>query len=346
MRRTLAIGFLVGTLILGPLCATKAQEAATPAGDSASPPALVEFVREIPLDERVSDARSAASGLAVANDGTLYVVVPRHDHIQVFDRDGDPLTTWGEHGSGPGQFSFRGMGFLYGDLAIGPDGNVYVMDTANSRIQVFSPSGDFLRAWGEQGVEPGQFSVPSGIDVDDAGRVYVTETGNRRLQIFDQHGQVLSIWQPSEAEGGPFRDPADVAVDAAGAVWVTDFDANRIYHFDAKGKVTAVLGMEREYRSGEAEQLGVLTNPWGAAVDAQGNLYVAEYGGRRVQVFAPDGTPLGAITGETSSRESPAMTPIYLAIGSDGALFLAEYEGRQVQVFHLLPPLVSAPGTP
>lgn len=330
MRTTLATGFLVGTLTLGAWGGTKAKETSAPAIS----PALAAYAGEIALDPRVSDARSAVSGVAVADDGTLYVIVPRHDHIQVFDRAGAPVGTWGEHGSGPGQFSFRAMGFSYGDLAIGPDGNVYVMDTANSRIQVFGPDGDFLRAWGEQGAEPGQFRAPSGIDVDDAGRVYVTETGNRRLQVFDGDGQVLAIWQPSEAEGGPFRDPADVAVDAQGTAWVTDFDASRIFRFDAEGRVAATLGIERQYLAGEAAQPGALTKPWGIAVDAQGNLYVAEYGGSRVQVFAPDGSPLGSITGEMSSPESPAMNPIYLAIGPDGAIYVAEYGGHRLEVFH------------
>ena len=70
------------------------------------------------------------------------------DTVRIFDRDGTPIAEWGESGPGPGQFAFRADSYFWGDLALGPDGNVYVLDPFNSRVQVFAPDGTFLREWG------------------------------------------------------------------------------------------------------------------------------------------------------------------------------------------------------
>jgi DNA-binding beta-propeller fold protein YncE len=289
-------------------------------------------VREIRLG---TDALSAAGGVAVAADGTLYVIDSLQDQIRVFDRNGTPIATWGERGEGPGQFMFEDRGYYWGDLALGPDGNLYVLDPFNGRVQVLAPDGTFLREFGEPGAGKGQLAAPSGIGNDGDGRVYVTEFGNRRLQIFDSGGQFLAAWAPSAAAGGPFLAPADVAVDSAGTVWVTDARATRIYRLDPEGTVRGVVG------ESVAGQLRQILSPWGAAVDAAGNLYVAEYGGSRVRVFAPDGTPLGRI-GEFGVGPGQFISPIYLTVGPDGLLYVADDDTRRVLVFRLLPPLVGS----
>jgi hypothetical protein len=72
---------------------------------------------------------------------------------------------------------------------------------------------------------------------------------------------------------------------------------------------------------------------------------VAEYGGRRVQVFAPDGAALGVIEG-VASESGQFGTSIFVAVSPDGLLYLADNRNGRVQVFRLLPPLVLATGTP
>ena len=344
MRRlVLLVSVLLGSLTLGPVRGAIAQEAAsTPeASSAASPvpaaspvagPALAKFVREIHLG---TDPNSAAGGVAVDANGTVYVIDSLQDHIRVFDAEGHPVATWGETGEGPGQFKFKEGGYFWGDLAIGPDGNLYVLDPFNSRIQVLAPDGTYLREWGEPGEEEGQFDWPSGIGIDSTGRVYVTEFGNDRLQIFDAEGQALAVWGDTAAEAGPFVDPADVTVDASGVVSVSDLVLSRVIRFDAEGTVIGEL---------EAQH-GQFFSPWGVAVDATGNLYVAEYGGSRVQVLSPDGTWLGRI-GTTGTKPGQLNNPINLTISPDGLLYVADESTRRVLVFRLLPPLSTSTGTP
>ncbi len=303
--------------------------------NSAGTALLAEFVTEIPFQTELS---SAPSGVAVTPDGTLYVIDALTDQIRVFDREGNPIATWGEPGSAPGQFRFENaQGDFWGDLALGSDGTLYVMDTFNNRVQVLGPDGAFLREWGKPGSEEGQFSSPQGIAVDREGRVYVAETGNQRVQVFASDGQILATWGRSEAEGRPWVSPADVAIDAAGTVSVTDTATDQMYRVDEEGTLIDAFGET-------GEQPGQLLGPVGAAVDMTGNLYVAEYGGQRVQVFAPDGTSLGTI-GAIGTEPGQFISPIYLAMGPDGMLYVADEGNRRVQVFRLLPPLVPT-GTP
>ncbi|MGA9941283.1 MAG: hypothetical protein WBP88_04695, partial [Nitrososphaeraceae archaeon] len=73
-------------------------------------------------------------------------------------------------------------------------GNVYVADTENHRIQIFSPSGTYLGSWGEIGTQNGHFASPTGLDIDNAGNVYVADTANHRIQIFSPSGTYLGSW--------------------------------------------------------------------------------------------------------------------------------------------------------
>jgi DNA-binding beta-propeller fold protein YncE len=339
VRLSILIAFVFGLAPLHPWHDAAAQDMeATPIAAAAdeTTPAPVAFVREISLG---TDPSVALSGVAVAADGTLFVIDSFQDHIRVFDREGNPVATWGESGDGPGQFRFHvSGGGYYGDLAIGPDGNLYVMEPFNNRIQVLNPDGAFLRTWGELGDEPGQLAQPGGIAVDAARRVYVTDLAHDRLQIFSSDGQFLASWELSAAEGGPLQAPADVAVDATGAVYVTDSEQSRVYRFDLGGAITGSF-------DGSDSPAGPLRNPVGAAVDAQGNLYVADYNGNRVQVFAPDGRSLGSV-GSVGKDPGQFTTPIFLTFGPEGLLYVAEEGNRRVQVFRLLPPLGPAVSTP
>ncbi|MFN2138372.1 MAG: flippase activity-associated protein Agl23, partial [Candidatus Promineifilaceae bacterium] len=65
------------------------------------------------------------------------------------------------------------------NMAVGPDGSIYVLDSGNHRLQVFDASGQFVKEWGSFGSEPGQFNEPWGIAVDDEN-VYVADTWNHR----------------------------------------------------------------------------------------------------------------------------------------------------------------------
>lgn len=307
---------------------TQPPAVATPEASPEARAALAEFVAEIPIG---AGPMSSPEGLAIGADGALYVIDSFQDQILLFDGDGQPIGAWGETGTGPGQFRFHEGGAGFGDMAIGPDGNIYVADPFNNRIQVLGPDGAFVREWGESGLEEGRLSEPHGLAIDASGRVYVADSDNSRVQIFDRDGQFLAAWAPV-VDGGRRISPDDVAVDAAGIVSVSDGTTRQVLRLDENGTVTGRFGGADPASD---ERIG---DPDGVANDAQGDLFVVDGVEAQILVFAADGSLLGKI-GSAGLEPGQFITPVNVALGPDGRLYVADGGNRRVQVFQLLPPL-------
>src|SRR5215207_11550742 len=172
-----------------------------------------------------ADTFSRPYGLGIAPDGTIWVA--NQDRFELFAPDGTYLETWGTPGSAEGEFEFyapeSGYGTAYGDVAFDADGNIYVLDTGNHRVQKFDPDRNFLLAWGSVGDGEGQFLAPPSIAVSPDGRVYVPDEKRRDVQIFDTEGAFLGAFGEEGLGDGQFGVTAGVAVDAIGDVWVADY---------------------------------------------------------------------------------------------------------------------------
>lgn len=172
-----------------------------------------------------SDWLRRPSGLAVTPSGDrVYVVdtggVDNQDHrVRVFDgATGKHLLDFGSRGDGPGELN------LPRDIAVAPDGTLFVVDGGNFRVQVFDPSGKFLRTFGSVGRQGGQFSRPKEIAVDRTGNVYVVDTAFGNFQIFNPAGQLLLyVGARSNADGpAKYMLPSGIAVDDDGRIYVVD----------------------------------------------------------------------------------------------------------------------------
>ena len=113
-----------------------------------------------------------------------------------------------KNGSGKGQFS-RPLG-----IACDSTGKVYVADTGNHRIQVFTAEGKFLRMFGKRGCEWGELNRPDGVAIDTDDIVYVTEGGNCRVSVFTSEGDFVTSF------GEALQSPCGVAVDDSGVVFL------------------------------------------------------------------------------------------------------------------------------
>jgi tripartite motif-containing protein 71 len=122
----------------------------------------------------------------------LYVSDTGNYRISVFDREGKHLFAFGRQPK-PGEWG-NGTFLQPFDVAVAPDGNVYVTDPALQLVQKFDRDGKFLAQWGGWGTKPGQFYKCKGIDVGSDGKVYVIDFGNHRGQIFDPDGKFLGIF--------------------------------------------------------------------------------------------------------------------------------------------------------
>lgn len=185
-----------------------------------------------------------------------------------------PAAIWGEKGTGPGQFNEpRG-------LAVDRDGDLYVVDSKNNRVQKLGPDGKPLQSWGKEGQDAGNFKDPCGITLGPDGSVYVADTWNHRIQKFDSNGRFLLEWK--EQTSG-FWGPRGIAVAPDGsAIYVTDTGNKRVVGFDPTGKQLSSWGKEGS-KSGE------FIEPVGIVVDQSGNVIVADTGNHRVQIFDKDG---------------------------------------------------------
>ncbi|QJD84673.1 S-layer homology domain-containing protein [Cohnella herbarum] len=166
--------------------------------------------------------------LAIAVDetrGRLYVA-EQTSRIKVLDDSGNVLQTWGSSpGNGSEQF------YNPSSLGVDGEGNVYVLNTGNSKIKKLNSDGELIGEWGGPGTSEGQFIDPAGIAVDVAGNVYVADTYKSRIQKFDSEGRHLETWAAWGTWGsdeGQFRLPYGIAVDINGNVYVADTGNNRI----------------------------------------------------------------------------------------------------------------------
>ena len=98
------------------------------------------------------------------------------------------ILEWGGSGDGEGQFAGP-----HG-IVVDANGDVYVADTGNNRVQKFTADGVFLMQWGSFGAADGQFDHPHGIGIDPSGNVFVAETGNSRVQKFSSAGDFILKW--------------------------------------------------------------------------------------------------------------------------------------------------------
>jgi DNA-binding beta-propeller fold protein YncE len=132
------------------------------------------------------------------------------------------LGSFGQAGTGPGEFN-RPEG-----LCIDKQDRLYVADSCNHRIQVFSRDGHFLRAYGKPGRGKGELSYPYDICVDSSGFQYICEFGNSRIQVFDASDRPVEIIGAPGTRPGEFNNPWGVALDSAGNLYVADSQNHRV----------------------------------------------------------------------------------------------------------------------
>ncbi len=224
------------------------------------------------------------------------------------------------------------------DIAVAPDGSLYVADTGNHRILHLSVDGRILNAWGQfadaaTGSAPGgTFNEPWGIGVAEDGTVYVADTWNHRVQAFTPSGEFLRMWGFFGQAETPdaFWGPRDVAISSDHAVLVSDTGNKRIVVFDREGNALGSFG-------GIGLTLGEFDEAVGLGFGPAGRLFVADTWNQRIQLFESAGAGDYSAVAEWSLDgwygQSLQNKP-YLDVHSDGSVCTSDPEGFRVLCFN------------
>ena len=158
---------------------------------------------------------------------------------------------------------------------------------------------------------------PLAVCTDGASRVFVADSNARAIHVFDLDTREYAVWSPPE-DG--FATPVSVTFDPSGRVLVSDSTKACIFTFDLAGKFTGTLG------------LGVLKRPCGAAIGADGRIFVADVGAHQIIVFSREGEEVGRV-GERGSELGKFNYPTNLVFDHAGQLYVSDSLNFRVQVF-------------
>jgi DNA-binding beta-propeller fold protein YncE len=185
------------------------------------------------VENQITEGLQDPVGLALdTTNRFLYVVDTQQDQVMVYDADTLKLLrrigTGGKNHflTSPGDF-----GAPQG-VALDKDGNVYVTDTLNNRVEIFDADGNFISLFGKHGDGPGYLARPKGIAVDGDGHIWVADEMEDRLQVFNREGQLLTYIGTGHGElPGQFKTLVGVAIDKQNRVFTTEQEPGRLQMF-------------------------------------------------------------------------------------------------------------------
>lgn len=259
-------------------------------------------------------ADSTVNGpLAVAvGTNRVYITDSKGHRINVYDKKGKYLFSFGQEGTKEGEFVYPNA------LALDSQSNIYVGEFQNQRIQIFEPSGKYLRTistfmgtvitplaiaihndflyvadrsgqilvmslegqyirkFGQPGSTPGLLNYPNGLAVSADGRLFISDSGNSRVQVFTTGGRYLETLDTSQYELGL---PRGIAVDDLGQLYIVDTFNHNVLVYDEDLKYQFSFG-DRGMEEGQ------FNFPNGITVDSDYKIYVTDRENNRVQVYS------------------------------------------------------------
>ncbi|HEY1834014.1 MAG TPA: hypothetical protein VGG08_06215 [Solirubrobacteraceae bacterium] len=210
-------------------------------------------------------------------------------------------------------------------VALNATGTLWVVDSANNRLQSFSAAGVYAGGFGEAGSGNGQFNAPEGVAMDSAKDIWVADTGNNRIQEFTSAGVYKATVGSLGTEPGKLKAPSAIAFDAKGDLWVADTGNNRIEEFSSTGTFMTAFGSA-------GSEPGKLSGPEGIAIDSAEHVWVADTGNNRIQEFSATGTLLKRF-GTAGAGEGQLNAPIDLKIDSLGNIWTVDSQNNRAESF-------------
>ena len=278
--------------------------------------------------------------VAVDSSGNVYVSDWDNHRVQKFNSAGGWISTIGVTRV-PYVTDATHLNTPWG-IAVAPDGSIYVTERWGYRLVKLSAAG--VQQWtvGQAGVYGNDYAHfgdwwagPEGtLAIDAAGHVYVPDTGNHRVQVFNPDGSYFTTLGSYGTGPYQFECPAGVAISPVnGDIFVVDRCNQRIQVYTSGLGYKATLGVLD--KTGTDNQH--FNWPWGVAVDASGNIYVADTDNHRVQKCTLSGTDYTCTTfaGETGvfGDDFGHLHPLAVAVDNAGRVYVADEWNSRIQVF-------------
>lgn len=232
------------------------------------------------------------------------------------------------------------------------DGKIFVADTENNRIQVWTQSGtnfSYLKTIGTYGNGEGALRFPSGIAFYQ-DKMFVADTKNNRIQVFTQSGGNFGFYAfiAGTPNIGGYRDqagqlntelyePKAVAVSTNGTIYISDTQNHRVQVWTQSGAnfgYIATMGTTGDYSSNNSK----FYFPSSISLDASGKIYVADWGNARVQVWTQSGTNFGYFATMNTISVAGTSTvmlgnPLGVTVSSDNKIYVSDANNSRIQVW-------------
>ncbi|MEA1877651.1 MAG: FlgD immunoglobulin-like domain containing protein [Bacteroidota bacterium] len=214
------------------------------------------------------------------------------------------------------------------------NGYLYSVDTANNQIKKFDASGNLVYAYGSFGSGNGQFNQPQGIAVDSNGHIYVVDTGNQRIQKFVDNGDsaafVQIISDIPELSDPTFSYPRSIRADDNGDIFIVDSAKNRVIKYSSGAVIGGNSGGISAQSVGGAGE--VFNAPYGAEIDANGYIYIADTENHKIKKYSAGGKLLLEF-GNEGQGNGKFLYPFDVAVDPNGNIYVADTGNHRIQKF-------------
>jgi tripartite motif-containing protein 71 len=322
------------------------------------------LLTELVIPENLDSGQEYPAAIAIDKEGTIYA--SGQTYIKQLTSDGKQIAEWGSNGTADGRFCFpRG-------IASDSEGNIYIADEGNHRIQKYSADGKFILKWGKRGKEEGMFENPRDLAVAPNGHIYIVDSGNSRIQEFTLDGKFISSWN-SDIDGSiKMENPVSIAINSIGNIYVA-FNHYQICILDKNRKFQGVVGstgkeddqyvfiediainssdeiyvvdsnggtLQKFNKKGDLIKTWNRPNNWmddffyypeGIAIDVSGNVYIADGSRNRIFKLSNKGK-LICSWGSSGSGEGQFNRPEALVVGINGRVYVSDTYNNRIQVF-------------